>query len=70
MAPFPIINGTHAHTYLRTIIPTHFNLLQEAVFGKLLEREIAFYDRTGVGEVGSYLSQVRYTHVVAYDSLP
>lgn len=34
--------------------------LQEAVFGKLLEREVAFYDRTGVGEIGSYLSQVNY----------
>ncbi len=29
------------------------------MFRKLLEREIPFYDRTGPGEIGSYLSQAR-----------
>lgn len=58
-------SGKQTGTFVYLCSHQHFHLhralqLQEAVFGKLLEREVAFYDRTGVGEIGSYLSQVNY----------
>jgi ABC-type multidrug transport system fused ATPase/permease subunit len=52
-----IVTVTHG-IYTRC---AHILYTQDAVFRKLLEREIAFYDRTGPGEIGSYLSQVCFS---------
>lgn len=40
-----------------SIYPNFSNLRQDAVFTKLLEQEVEFYDKAGPGEITSYLSQ-------------